>query len=178
MQHISVRELTQNRDKADGCPPALNRDAPGPSANSLDEFKKMLRDETDMRLSVVGPWAAEIVGLENRFRLQASRKKLLQTLFIEVLPACNGSHAAAVSVLLCPLPLMSSRRFAARAARRWWSRSQGQQWPTQPRTCTRVTIAAIDVRSSRWHPEFATCPHRHLRWSTSSCRHTVEIMTG
>ncbi|CAN0317796.1 unnamed protein product, partial [Discosporangium mesarthrocarpum] len=43
---------------------------------SLDEFKKMLREETDMRLTLVGPWAAEVVAAENAFRLEAYRKWL------------------------------------------------------------------------------------------------------
>lgn len=36
---------------------------------SLEEFTRLLREETDVRLSVVGPWAADIVAAENNFRL-------------------------------------------------------------------------------------------------------------
>ena len=36
----------------------------------LEEFTKLLREETEVRLSLVGPWAAEVVSVENRFRLQ------------------------------------------------------------------------------------------------------------
>ena len=36
----------------------------------LEEFTKLLREETDVRLSIVGPWAAEVVAVENKFRLQ------------------------------------------------------------------------------------------------------------
>lgn len=39
---------------------------------SLEEFTKLLRDETDVRLSIVGPWAADVVAAENRFRLNVS----------------------------------------------------------------------------------------------------------
>ncbi|CAM9636480.1 unnamed protein product, partial [Phaeothamnion confervicola] len=37
----------------------------------LDQFRTMLRQESEMRLGLVGPWAAEIVAAENKFRVQA-----------------------------------------------------------------------------------------------------------
>lgn len=40
--------------------------------SSLEEFTKLLREETEVRLSLVGPWAAEIVAVENKFRLDVS----------------------------------------------------------------------------------------------------------
>lgn len=48
----------------------------------MEEFTKLLREETEVRLSLVGPWAAEVVALENRFRLQvgSSCPRLLETL--------------------------------------------------------------------------------------------------
>eukprot|EP00752_Nemacystus_decipiens_P018678 g16744.t2 len=48
-------------------------DGPWPT---MEEFTKLLREETEVRLGLVGPWAAEIVSLENRFRLQAYEKWL------------------------------------------------------------------------------------------------------
>ncbi|CAM9136074.1 unnamed protein product [Ectocarpus fasciculatus] len=48
-------------------------DGPWPT---MEEFTKLLREETEVRLSLVGPWAAEVVALENRFRLQAYEKWL------------------------------------------------------------------------------------------------------
>ncbi|CAM9415901.1 unnamed protein product, partial [Laminaria digitata] len=42
-------------------------DGPWPT---LEEFTKLLREETDVRLSIVGPWAAEVVAVENKFRIK------------------------------------------------------------------------------------------------------------
>lgn len=33
----------------------------------------LLREETDVRLTLVGPWAAAVVALENKSRLEVSR---------------------------------------------------------------------------------------------------------
>lgn len=41
---------------------------------SLEEFTRLLREETDVRLSIVGPWAADIVAAENNFRLNVSNE--------------------------------------------------------------------------------------------------------
>lgn len=38
----------------------------------MEEFTKMLRDEADVRLSIIGPWAADLVALENKFRIDVS----------------------------------------------------------------------------------------------------------
>ncbi|CAB1111847.1 unnamed protein product [Ectocarpus sp. CCAP 1310/34] len=69
------RPLWDENDEEDGGKlwTGVGPDGPWPT---MEEFTKLLREETEVRLSLVGPWAAEVVALENRFRLQAYEKWL------------------------------------------------------------------------------------------------------
>ncbi|CAM9529200.1 unnamed protein product [Ectocarpus sp. 4 AP-2014] len=69
------RPLWDDDDEEDGGKlwTGVGPDGPWPT---MEEFTKLLREETEVRLSLVGPWAAEVVALENRFRLQAYEKWL------------------------------------------------------------------------------------------------------
>ncbi|CAM9799116.1 unnamed protein product [Chrysoparadoxa australica] len=43
---------------------------------TMDEFRQMLRKESNLRLDIVGPWAADLVAVENQLRLAAYEKWL------------------------------------------------------------------------------------------------------
>ncbi|CAM9817003.1 unnamed protein product [Choristocarpus tenellus] len=69
---LKLRDLYED-DRSDKTWTGVGPDGPWPS---YDEFKSMLIEETEWRVGVVGPWAADIIAAENAFRLEAYSKWL------------------------------------------------------------------------------------------------------